>query len=171
MNKLQNLSIFTSSKGASTSSNIQNGDGFSENSANTNDNAVNAFSPPDSKLIDVNFFPGGLANTATPVFKRSFSVIFRYAFPPLKSLGKISWSFLSTFSKVSLNLSFVSLSIFLIASSRELRAATKSSFCIDKYDFLSSYSLNWSIAARFIGPILSIADDNSASLFFHFVKS
>ena len=54
------------------------------------DNAVNAFSPPDNKFIEVSFFPGGLAYTTTPVFKRSFSVIFKYAFPPLNNFGKIN---------------------------------------------------------------------------------
>ena len=44
----QKRSVLESSSGASTSSSKQNGAGFSRNSENTNDNAVSAFSPPES---------------------------------------------------------------------------------------------------------------------------
>ena len=91
--------MFASSKGASTSSSIQNGEGFKENNAKTRDKAVSAFSPPDNKFIDVSFFPGGLAKTTTPVLSKSFSVISKYAFPPLNNFGK-SLVTLLTLSKV-----------------------------------------------------------------------
>ena len=43
-----NLSVFRSSRGASTSSSRQKGAGLSSNIANTKANAVSAFSPPDN---------------------------------------------------------------------------------------------------------------------------
>src|SRR5208282_5083138 len=49
----QKRSVFGSSSGASTSSSRQNGAGLSWNSANTRPIAVMAFSPPDSRWIDV----------------------------------------------------------------------------------------------------------------------
>ena len=51
-----NLSVFKSSKGASTSSNKQNGAGFRLKIANTKANAVSAFSPPESCEIDEFFY-------------------------------------------------------------------------------------------------------------------
>ena len=47
--KLQNLVTFASSKGASTSSNTQIGDGLVKKTAKIKDKAVNACSPPDNK--------------------------------------------------------------------------------------------------------------------------
>ena len=58
-----NLSVFKSSKGASTSSNKQNGAGFRLKIANTKANAVSAFSPPESCEIDEFFLPGGIFST------------------------------------------------------------------------------------------------------------
>ena len=58
---LQNFSTLFSSNAASTSSKIHIGDGLIKKIENINEIAVSAFSPPDSKLIDDNFFPGGLA--------------------------------------------------------------------------------------------------------------
>ena len=55
-NKLQNLVTFASSKGASTSSKTQIGEGFVKKTAKIKDNAVNACSPPDNKVIDCNLF-------------------------------------------------------------------------------------------------------------------
>ena len=46
--KLQNLVTFASSKGASTSSKTQIGDGFVKKTAKIKDNAVSACSPPDN---------------------------------------------------------------------------------------------------------------------------
>ena len=50
--KLQNLVTLASSRGASTSSKTQIGEGFVKNTANIKDRAVKACSPPDSKVID-----------------------------------------------------------------------------------------------------------------------
>tara|TARA_Y100000992_G_C20916238_1_gene327783 strand:- start:147 stop:344 length:198 start_codon:yes stop_codon:yes gene_type:complete len=50
--KPQNLVTLASSKGASTSSNTQIGEGFTKNTAKTKDSAVKAYSPPDNKVID-----------------------------------------------------------------------------------------------------------------------
>ena len=51
-NNAQNLVTFASSKGASTSSNTQIGEGFTKNTAKIRDNAVRACSPPDNRVID-----------------------------------------------------------------------------------------------------------------------
>ena len=50
--KLQNLVTFASSRGASTSSNTQIGDGLVKKTAKINESAVSACSPPDNKVID-----------------------------------------------------------------------------------------------------------------------
>ena len=50
--RLQNLDTFASSSGASTSSKTQIGDGLVKKTAKIKDSAVNACSPPDSKVID-----------------------------------------------------------------------------------------------------------------------
>ena len=63
----QNFSTFTSSNAASTSSSIHNGEGFIRNIEKIKEIAVSVFSPPDNKLILVNFFPGGLAKISIPV--------------------------------------------------------------------------------------------------------
>ena len=47
-NKSQNLVIFESSKGASTSSKTHNGAGFARKTANIKANAVSVCSPPDN---------------------------------------------------------------------------------------------------------------------------
>lgn len=56
-----NLSIFVSSNGASTSSNIQNGAGFNKYRENSKAVDVNVFSPPDNWFIDNGRLPLGLA--------------------------------------------------------------------------------------------------------------
>src|SRR5690606_398061 len=58
---LLNLSILVSSKGASTSSKIQNGAGFNKYKENNRAVDVNVFSPPESWLIDKGRFPLGRA--------------------------------------------------------------------------------------------------------------
>ena len=50
--RLQNLVTFASSSGASTSSKTHIGAGFVKKTANINDRAVKACSPPDNKVID-----------------------------------------------------------------------------------------------------------------------
>ena len=86
LSKLQNLSTFASSSGASTSSRIQIGDGLVKKTANISDKAVNACSPPDNKVIDCNLFPGGLTNNSSPASKGSSeSINSNFAFPPLNN--------------------------------------------------------------------------------------
>ena len=58
---LQNFSTFGSSSAASTSSSIHIGEGLMRKIEKISEIAVRAFSPPDSRLIDESFFPGGLA--------------------------------------------------------------------------------------------------------------
>ena len=57
-NNPQNLVTLASSKGASTSSKTQIGEGFTKKTANIRDKAVRACSPPESKVIDCSLFPG-----------------------------------------------------------------------------------------------------------------
>ena len=61
------MSTLASSKAASTSSRMHNGEGLMRKMENIKAIAVSVFSPPDSKLILVNFFPGGLAKISRPV--------------------------------------------------------------------------------------------------------
>ena len=51
-NKLQNLVTLASSKGASTSSSTQIGEGLVKKTAKISDSAVKACSPPDNRVID-----------------------------------------------------------------------------------------------------------------------
>ena len=86
-NKAQNLVTFESSKGASTSSRTQTGEGFTKKTANTNDKAVSACSPPDNKVIDCNLLPGGETNISNPASNGSSeSTNSNLAFPPLNNL-------------------------------------------------------------------------------------
>ena len=107
-----------SSRGASTSSNIQKGDGFAINTANNNEIAVKACSPPDNKVIFCIFLPGGLANISKPEFKgsSSFWISFRYALPPPNNLVNSLSKFSLTILKASFSLNTPSLLILLIAS-------------------------------------------------------
>ena len=63
--------VFKSSRGASTSSNKQNGAGFNSKKAKTKDIAVKAFSPPESWATLAFFLPGGLATIPTPEVNKS----------------------------------------------------------------------------------------------------
>ncbi len=71
---LEKRPTLASSSGASTSSSRQNGAGFRPKMANTSETAVNAFSPPDSKVMLDTRLPGGRAMIATPVSSRSSPV-------------------------------------------------------------------------------------------------
>ena len=95
----QNLVTFASSSGASTSSRIQIGAGLIKNTANIKAIAVKACSPPDSKVIDCNFFPGGLTKSSKPASKGSSdSINSSLAFPPPNNFVYTSLNFLPTFS-------------------------------------------------------------------------
>ena len=85
-NKEQNLVTFASSKGASTSSKIQIGEGLVKKTANINDKAVRACSPPDNNVIDCSLLPGGLTSISKPASNGSSdSTNSNFAVPPLKS--------------------------------------------------------------------------------------
>ena len=85
----KNLVTFASSKGASTSSKTQIGDGLVKKIAKIKDRAVNACSPPESKVIDCNLFPGGETNISKPASNGSSeSTNSSFALPPLKILYK-----------------------------------------------------------------------------------
>ena len=85
-NKLQNLVTFASSKGASTSSSTQIGEGLVKKTAKIKDKAVKACSPPESKVMDCNLLPGGLTNNSKPASSGSSeSTNSSLAFPPLNS--------------------------------------------------------------------------------------
>ena len=85
-NNEQNLVIFASSSGASTSSKTQIGEGLVKKTAKINDNAVKAYSPPDNNVIDCNLLPGGLARISRPASRGSSdSINSNLAVPPLKS--------------------------------------------------------------------------------------
>ena len=100
--RMQNLFTFASSNGASTSSSTQIGEGFVKKTANINDNAVKACSPPDSRVIDYNLLPGGLTNISNPASRgSSASINSNLAFPPLNNFVYTSLNFLLTFSKAS----------------------------------------------------------------------
>ena len=108
-----------SSRGASTSSSTQKGDGLTRKMANSSDTAVMAFSPPESSsMFCMTFLPGGLAMMSTPVSSRSFSSVrASWAFPPPKQRGKISWNFSFTASKTSRKRRLEALLIFSMAPS------------------------------------------------------
>ena len=93
--------VFRSSRGASTSSNIQNGAGLSSNIAKTSAKAVKAFSPPDNCEIEEFFLPGGLAIITTPAFNASSAVKANSAIPPPNNFENTSFILLLIASKLS----------------------------------------------------------------------
>ena len=58
---------FVSSSGASTSSSTQNGAGWNWKIPISSDNAVSAFSPPESSSMFCSFLPGGGATISMPL--------------------------------------------------------------------------------------------------------
>ena len=96
-NNPQNLVTFASSKGASTSSKTQIGEGLTKNTAKISDKAVKACSPPDNNVIDCSLFPGGDTNISKPASSGSSeSTNSIFAVPPLKSFVYTSLNFLLT---------------------------------------------------------------------------
>src|SRR5699024_11835399 len=65
-----NRTTLASSSAASTSSNIQKGTGLTFKMENKSAIAVSARSPPDKRLSDFSFFPGGLATMSIPVLNK-----------------------------------------------------------------------------------------------------
>ena len=78
-----NLVTFASSNGASTSSSTHIGAGLIKKTAKINANAVSACSPPDNKVIDCSFLPGGLTSNSNPASNGSSdSINSNLALPP-----------------------------------------------------------------------------------------
>jgi hypothetical protein len=84
--------------------------------------------------------------------------------PPSNNLGNISFSFIFTESKLSLNIVFVSLSIFLIAAVSLSKASVRSLYCSSNSSFLFDSSAISSGAARLIAPSLIILVSTSVNL-------
>ena len=63
--------------------------GFSWNIENTSESAVSAFSPPESRWIELFFLPGGWAITCTPASRISSPVSTSRAWPPPNSAGNM----------------------------------------------------------------------------------
>src|SRR3989304_5566889 len=82
---------FASSRGASTSSRRQKGEGFIRKTEKSSEIKVRAFSPPERRLTFCSLFPGGCATISIPV-SRGFasSISLRSTFPPPKSDVKTS---------------------------------------------------------------------------------
>ena len=146
------LSVFASSRGASTSSSRQNGAGLSWKMANTSAIAVSAFSPPDNRWMVWFFLPGGWAMTCTPASRISSPVMTRRACPPPNSSGNILPKWPLTASKVLPSNSRVSPSILRIASSRVWMASLRSLDCASRNCLRSRALLNSSNAARLTAP-------------------
>ena len=82
----QNLVTLAASRGASTSSKTQIGEGFTKKTAKTRDKAVKACSPPDKRVIDCNLLPGGDTNISKPASRGSSeSTNSILAVPPLNN--------------------------------------------------------------------------------------
>ena len=73
-NKLQNLVTLASSKGASTSSSTQIGEGLVRKTAKIKDKAVKACSPPESKFMDCN-----LLDELTKITNTRFVIVTHHA--------------------------------------------------------------------------------------------
>ena len=109
---LANLSMFMSSRAASTSSSMQNGVGVVLSTANMRAMAVMVFSPPDIRLMFCSFLPGGWAIISIPASSgfSSLSSLSSACPPPNRDL-KISSKFTTTLSKFSLNFDLMVFSI------------------------------------------------------------
>ena len=118
-----------SSKGASTSSSIQNGDGLAKKKENVRATAVRAFSPPEHCIIFLTSFPGGCALISTPVSNKLFSSVrIKSASPPPNNFLYKFLKYSLTSSNVFLKFTTVVSFIFFIVSSKSLFAFNKS-FC------------------------------------------
>ncbi|MNS94001.1 hypothetical protein D3C72_1282020 [compost metagenome] len=129
---LLNLSILVSSKGASTSSKMQNGAGFNKYSENRMAVAVNVFSPPESWLIVKGRLPlgraiisisdsnGSLGSTNTKSHESS----------SLNNERNTFWKLSRICVKASKNCVLAVSSISLMVSINEFLASIKSCFCV-----------------------------------------
>ena len=95
----QNFLTLVSSNGASTSSRIHTGAGFSRKTANISAITVSACSPPDSNDIVCGFLPGGHATMSRPAFNiSSLSSNLSSAFPPSNNFSNKSLKLEFTFA-------------------------------------------------------------------------
>ena len=158
--KLVNLITLASSRGASTSSNTQNGAGCCLKIANIRLNAVKVFSPPDSTANRLFFLPLGCAINSKPArhcslcSKPSSLLKVRLAWPPPKTLVNKLVNDSFTESKVSKNSVLVLASMEAIASVSVTILAVISFICCSKGNRRSSTAANSAAAAKFTGPIL-----------------
>ena len=134
-----------SSNGASISSSRQKEAGLIRNIEKINAIADKAFSPPESRLKRVSFFPGGWIISSTPDSRGlSGSMRISFASPPSNRRGKTSFNFSFIWSKVAVNFCWVIVLIFLITFCRSSMAFRRSSRWVSrnsKRSFNCSYSL------------------------------
>ena len=101
----QKRSTLASSSGASTSSRTHKGAGLVRNRAKINATAVSACSPPESRVSEVSFLPGGCAMISSPASSgSSLSIISRCASPPLNRVRNKSRKWPSTASNAARSL-------------------------------------------------------------------
>ena len=106
--------MFASSKGASTSSNMQNGLGRYWKKAIMSATAVKAFSPPLSSELFSVVFPGGVATISMPLSGSRSSSRTMSAKPPPNDRRYSSWKYFRIVVRVCKNRSRESSSILAI---------------------------------------------------------
>ena len=149
----QKRETFESSRGASTSSKMQIGDGFVRKTEKIMASPVRACSPPDKRDKDCSFLPGGLAKISRPAVKGSSELIsFNSAFPPPNNVLNNSLNSAFTLVKLSNSLwraslfnSDIALRSFAIACSRSFLSTSN----LANFSWISSISIS---ARRFTGP-------------------
>ena len=118
---------------------------------------MKARSPPESKLSDWSFLPGGWAIISIPVSSKfSGSVNSSVARPPPNKRGNVRSNWVLTASKVVLKRVVTSSSISVMVSSSVCLASSKSCCCAVKNVNRSCTASNSSIANKFTAPICSI---------------
>ncbi len=162
-----NLYTFTSSKAASISSSIQNGDGFIFNIENNNAIAVNALSPPDNNIMFCSFLPGGCTFISIPVSRILLSSSsFSSAVPPPNSSLNVVLKFSFIILNCFRNCSFIVSVISAITSFSCAIEFSMSSLCSHMKSYLSDVFLYSSIESMFTLPMFLIS---SLILFASFV--
>ena len=148
--------MLASSRGASTSSRMQNGLGVYWKMPTSSASAVSAFSPPESNNTLCRRLPGGEATTSMPLSAEfSSSVSFMKAWPPPKSFLKVSPKFSLILVKASWNFwretSSISRMVAVVFSIDEMRSLRWASRKVWR-SAVSRYS---SSAIMFTGPMAS----------------
>ena len=114
--------------------------------------ADKAFSPPDIRLSDWIFLPGGCTEISTPASRRLSEVKIKSAEPPPNIWVKVCLKLSRIASKVALKRDFTSSSMSFMVFRRRLLASSKSSFCPFKKSRRCLTSSNWAIASTLTGP-------------------